>query len=96
MKKFIITSLLIIVMAVPAMVAAVSDDEAKVLFETKCSFCHSETNATDMSDTEEGWRSTVFRMKDENGCDISSGQAETIIAYLTKFYGRSSTGVKVN
>ena len=72
----------------PALVSAAGDMEAKALFESKCSMCHSLENATDITDTPEGWKSTVTRMRDENGCPITDQEFETIINYLAKTYGR--------
>ncbi len=87
-KTLLQLSVLVFMVFLPLIVSAVSDDEAKALFESKCSQCHSLENATDITDTLEGWRSTVIRMKEQNGCDITSQESDTIINFLTKFYGR--------
>ncbi len=87
-KTLLLLSVLVLMISLPVLVSAVSDDEAKALFEEKCNICHSATNATDLRETPDGWRSIVLRMKDDNGCDLSDVQVETIINYLIKHYGR--------
>ena len=87
-KTLLLVSVLVLMVALPAFVSAVSDDEAKALFEQKCNICHSATNATDLKETPDGWREIVLRMKNDNGCDLSDVQTETIISYLIKHYGR--------
>lgn len=65
-----------------------NDEKAKELFEAKCDLCHSKEYATEIKNSEEEWRVVVIRMKDENGADITDEEAETIIAYLAKHYGK--------
>ena len=84
----LLVAVFVMMVTLPALVSAVGDDEAKALFESTCSLCHSLENATDITDTPEGWLSTVTRMRDENGCPITDQEAETIINYLAKSYGR--------
>ena len=88
MKKTLLLFVLVLMVSLPVFVQAVSDDEAKALFEEKCNICHSATNATDLRETPDGWREIVLRMKDDNGCDLSNAQVETILGYLNKNYGR--------
>ena len=88
MKKILLVSVLVLMVSFPVFVQAVSDDEAKALFEEKCNVCHSATNATELKETPQGWRDIVLRMKNDNGCDIDDSQTETIINYLIKHYGR--------
>ncbi len=87
-RTVLLVAVFVLMVTLPALVSAVGDDEAKALFETKCNICHSSTNATDITDTPEGWLSTVTRMRDENGCPITMQESEIIINYLAKFYGR--------
>ncbi len=87
-KTLLLLSVLVLMVSLPVLVSAVSDDEAKALFEEKCNICHSATNATNLRETPEGWRSIVLRMKNDNGCDITVAQVEIIINYLIRHYGR--------
>ena len=87
-RTVLLLAVFVLMVTLPALVSAVSDDVAKALFESTCSLCHSLDNATSITDTPEGWLSTVTRMKEENGCEITKEDTETIINYLTKFYGR--------
>ncbi len=90
MKSIVLLlAVLMMMVTLPALVSAKGGDEAaKALFESKCSLCHSLENATDITDTPEGWRNTITRMREENGCEITAEDTETIINYLSKFYGR--------
>ncbi len=87
-RTVLLAAVFVMMVTLPAQVSAVSDDEAKALFESKCSQCHSIENATDKTDTPEGWLSTVTRMREQNGCDITRQESDIIIDYLAKFYGR--------
>ncbi|MCK4910928.1 MAG: hypothetical protein KAR83_04775 [Thermodesulfovibrionales bacterium] len=87
-KTLLLAAVFVLMVSLPAFVSAVSDDEAKALFEAKCNLCHSATNATDMRETPDGWRAIVLRMKNDNGCDLSDAQVETITNYLSRHYGR--------
>ncbi len=64
------------------------DVDASALFESKCSQCHSIDRPKSKKKTEEGWRKTVLRMKNVNGCQISDEVAATIIKYLSETYGK--------
>ena len=89
MKRTVLKlAVFVMMVTLPALVSAVGDDEAKALFESKCSLCHSLENATDITDTPEGWLSTVTRMREQNGCPITIQESETFINYLAKSYGR--------
>ena len=89
-RTVLLLTVFVMMVTLPALVSAAGGDEAaaKALFESTCSLCHSLENATDITDTPEGWRSTVTRMKEQNGCEITKEDTETIINYLVKFYGR--------
>ncbi|KKK86337.1 hypothetical protein LCGC14_2764240 [marine sediment metagenome] len=87
-RTVLLVAVFVLMVTLPALVSAAGDDEAKALFESKCSLCHSLENATDITDTPEGWLSTVTRMREQNGCDITRQESDIIINYLAKFYGR--------
>ncbi len=67
--------------------AAAQAPDAKALFETKCSTCHSLERPTSKRKDRAGWEKTVARMK-RNGCPISDEEAKTIVDYLTETYGK--------
>ena len=58
------------------------------LYEKKCSTCHVIDRSKSKNKTEKGWRATVMRMKNSNGCPITDEEAEIIIDHLTEFYGK--------
>jgi mono/diheme cytochrome c family protein len=60
--------------------------DAKFLFEIKCSICHALDRPASKKMDYNGWRETVYRMK-ENGASIDEAEAEIIAAYLAGRYG---------
>ncbi len=58
------------------------------LFQQKCSLCHSIERPTSKRKSENGWRETVMRMKNVNGCPLSEEEAERIIRYLSDTRGK--------
>lgn len=60
----------------------------KSLFEKKCSLCHSLQRPLSKTKTREGWQETVTRMIADRGASITGEEAEMIIDYLTKYYGK--------
>jgi hypothetical protein len=65
-----------------------SAEDAKALFEKKCSGCHSSDRPKSKQKTAEEWQTTVMRMKNVNGCAITNEEAQIIIEYLTITYGK--------
>ena len=61
--------------------------DAKALFESKCKLCHSIEKPKSKKKSSDGWKNTVMRMKNVNGCPISDDEAEIIIKYLAENYG---------
>jgi cytochrome c5 len=57
------------------------------LFESKCSLCHSIERPKSKKKSKEGWKTTVMRMKNKNGCPITDEEAQMIIDYLADKYG---------
>jgi nitrate/TMAO reductase-like tetraheme cytochrome c subunit len=62
--------------------------DAKTLFENKCGTCHSIERATSKKKTAEEWKTSVMRMKNVNGCAIADNEAQIIIGYLAKNFGK--------
>jgi mono/diheme cytochrome c family protein len=62
--------------------------DAKQLFESKCSICHSIDKPKSEKMSKEEWKATVMRMKNTNGCPITDEEANTIIDYLAENYGK--------
>ena len=67
---------------------AYSAEDAKALFEKKCSACHSSDRPKSKQKTAEEWQTTVMRMKNVNGGPITDVEAQIIIDYLTRNYGK--------
>lgn len=65
-----------------------SAEDAKALFEKKCSGCHSSNRPKSKQKTAGEWQTTVLRMKDVNGCAITNEEAQVIMDYLAKTYGK--------
>lgn len=66
--------------------ALIDTEEAKSLFEVKCSLCHSLNRPASKKKSYDGWLSTVHRMK-SNGAPLTDEEAEIIAAYLAQEYG---------
>jgi len=64
-----------------------ADTEAKALFESKCSACHSLSRPLSRNRERKWWVETVTRMQKVNGCNITDGEAQAIIDYLAKIRG---------
>ncbi len=65
-----------------------SGSEAVKLFERKCNLCHSVEKPKSKRKSMEGWRTTVMRMKNKNGCPLTDEEADVIINYLSEAYGK--------
>jgi cytochrome c2 len=61
--------------------------DEKALFEKKCGVCHSTNRPKSLNKTNEEWTKTVTRMKGKTP-NITNTEAEIIIDYLTKTYGK--------
>jgi mono/diheme cytochrome c family protein len=62
--------------------------DAKALFESKCSTCHSINRPMSKKKTEEKWTKTVARMRKWWGCVLTDEEAKIIVDYLFKNYGK--------
>jgi cytochrome c5 len=87
--RTIMRTLCILVVPVAVSLAPISGvaaeaNEAKSLFEKRCSLCHSTSRALDKTKTAEEWKQTVSRMKGHAGDRISAADAETISKYLAE------------
>ncbi|MFU8856268.1 MAG: cytochrome c-552 like protein [Deferrisomatales bacterium] len=71
-----------------APVGAQEAGDVKALFEEKCSICHGIERPTAKRKDRAGWERTVLRMKNVNGAPVTDEQAQAIIDYLTRNYGR--------
>jgi hypothetical protein len=58
-----------------------------VLYEEKCSLCHSLERPESKRMTYDEWHSTVLRMKNQNGAPITDQEAEVITEYLAATRG---------
>ena len=61
--------------------------DAKALFESKCNLCHNIERPKSKKKSFDGWKTTVMRMKNVNGCPLTDEEAEIIIKYLVENYG---------
>jgi mono/diheme cytochrome c family protein len=62
--------------------------DTKVLFEKKCSTCHSIKKPTSAKKTQSEWTDTVMRMKNKNSAPVNDEEAKAIIEYLAKNFGK--------
>jgi len=74
----------VLISAVTACAGRVID--AKELFESTCSRCHSINVAKGKRMNRNDWKDIVSRMR-ANGCDITDKEAAIIVDYLAKEYG---------
>ena len=90
-------SWLIILLAVAALTAAAAGTvlgsgtagvEAKALFETKCSICHSTAKPLGRTDTKDGWAKIVTRMQGKKSGLINDEEAALIVDWLAENQGR--------
>jgi mono/diheme cytochrome c family protein len=90
MKKVVIISLALIfsLTGITVYSAEEAKVDAKALFESKCSQCHSTDRPKSKKKTEKEWESTVTRMKNQNRGKITDEEAKIIIGYLTATYGK--------
>lgn len=70
----------------PQRAPEIDADEAKFLFEVKCSTCHSLNRPASKQKSYDAWLSTVHRMIGY-GAQVTDEEAETITAYLAAEYG---------
>lgn len=64
-----------------------ADQDAKALFERKCSACHPLSRSLSRNRERKWWVETVTRMQKVNGCNITDAEAEAIVDYLAKVRG---------
>jgi mono/diheme cytochrome c family protein len=64
----------------------IDKEEAKYLFEIKCSLCHSLDRPASKKKSYDGWLSAVHRMI-SHGAPLTDEEAEIIAAYLAIEYG---------
>jgi len=64
-----------------------SGTPANMLFEQKCSICHSIERPKSKIKTRKEWETTVTRMRNEHDAPITDDEARMIIEYLTEHYG---------
>ena len=65
-----------------------SGTHAKILFEEKCSMCHSIERPKSQTKTRKDWETTVMRMRNVHDGPITSEEAQMIIEYLAEHYGK--------
>jgi hypothetical protein len=73
---------------IPLSVTIGAEEDAKGLFEKRCSICHSTSRPLGKTKSAEEWRQTVTRMKGYAGGKISDEEAEIIIEYLSETRGK--------
>ena len=69
-------------------VAADAEDDAKALFEKRCSLCHPASRPLGMTKTPQEWSQTVTRMKGYAGGKISDEEGKIITKYLSEIRGK--------
>ena len=62
-------------------------DPDRELFELRCSRCHEIKNPLSRTKTPEGWRRTVWAMR-QRGATVSDEEARRIVDYLSRIRGR--------
>ena len=68
------------------LVEAMPEDDGKELVTSLCAGCHSLGSVVSNGKSEDQWRDTINNMI-SRGAHIFDDEAETILIYLTKYYG---------
>jgi len=63
-------------------------NDAKALFEKKCSVCHNLEKSTSKKKAPVEWEKTVKRMIESRGAKITDEEAKIITDYLAKNYSK--------
>jgi len=96
MKTIPLTALLVAsVFAIPGFSQDLPEGTGKDLVIKVCTSCHGAENFTDKRNTKEDWKAVVQTMI-EYGAEVSSEQAEIIVNYLTKNFGKSAVNTNVS
>ena len=84
----VLVSLSLLLASAPHPVAAAVDlEQARKLFEVKCSACHPLERPLKKNKDRAGWEKTVARMKGYAAGQISDADARAIAEYLTQVRG---------
>ena len=73
----------------PTFAQDLPDGPGKEVVVKQCTGCHGAENFVDKKKTKDGWKMTVDTMI-AYGADINDADAEVIITYLTKTFGKSA------
>lgn len=79
-----------IFIVVISLVTAAFAQDTKVLFEGKCSKCHSIDRPLSANKDRDGWSETVKRMQEKSPGWINDREAGDIINYLTEIRGKKN------
>src|SRR6266581_4781969 len=71
------------------------DGVGKALVMNVCTVCHEVTRITSKKKTKEEWNDTVDKMA-ARGAKASDEEFETIVTYLTKYFGKEQPPEKSN
>ncbi len=80
--------------AIPGFAQDLPDGEGKAVVVKQCTGCHGAENFVDKKKDKDGWKRTVDTMI-AYGADINDADAEVILTYLTKNFGKSEFSTKV-
>ena len=89
-----ITLSLFLISAAPVFAQDLPSGPGKDVVVKLCTSCHDADNFTSKKHTKEEWKSVVDTMIGY-GAEISDEQAEMIVTYLAKNYGKSAITAKV-
>lgn len=78
---------LLLAAALPSLASEFNKEEAKKLFEEKCSPCHTLERTLSLTKNREGWERTVKRMWKKGGSGISVEESKIITEYLVLTQG---------
>lgn len=83
------TFLLFFILLTMSVSYAFDEKQAKAIFESRCSICHSLELSLETRKTKEGWRETINRMRKKTaGNVISSEDVNIITEYLFRIRGK--------
>jgi competence protein ComEA len=94
-RRRIATILAAFLLAASVQAQDLPDGAGKDLVMNVCTVCHEVTRITSKKKTKEEWNDTVDKMA-ARGARASDAEFETIVAYLTKYFGKDQPAEKNN
>jgi len=87
-RKFLSLSLFLILLLgcqqIPSQKVPSDSTSGAELFQSKCASCHSLERALNKYRSADLWRSTIYRMKEQHGADLTRSEADQLVDFHVK------------